>query len=102
LAVPIDPQGLDWTDFTQKIKPDAVIIVVEDRLGAINQARLAVAYLKKKYDGRIGVWLNKLNRSLSPETAQANRQGIKQSKIILAGESSYQNKKVIFNPEFWS
>ena len=102
LAVPIDPLGLDWTDFAQAIKPDAVIIVVEDRLGAINQARLAVAYLKRKYNGRIGVWLNTVNRSVSPETAQSNRSGIKQSKISLAGESAYQNKKVIFNPEFWS
>ena len=102
LAVPIDPLGLDWTDFAQAIKPDAVIIVVEDRLGAINQARLAVAYLKRKYNGRIGVWLNTVGRTLSPETAQANRLGIKQSKIWIAGESAYQNKKVIFNPEFWS
>lgn len=102
LAVPIDPQGFDWTDFAQAVKPDAVIVVVEDRLGAINQARLAVAYLKRKYNGRIGVWLNAVNRTVSPETALANRSGIKQAKILLAGESAYQNKKVIFNPEFWS
>lgn len=102
LAVPVDPLGLDWTDFAQAIKPDAVIVVVEDRLGAINQARLSVAYLKRKYNGRIGVWLNAVKQTLSPETAQANRLGVKQSKISLAGESSYQNKKVIFNPEFWS
>jgi len=102
LAVPIDPLGLDWTDFAQTIKPDAVIIVVEDRLGANNHARLSVAYLKRKYNGRIGVWLNTVSRTVSPETAQANRNGLKQSKIQLAGESSYQNKKVIFNPEFWS
>jgi hypothetical protein len=43
-----------------------------------------------------------VSRTVSPETAQANRTGIKQSKISIAGESSYQNKKVIFNPEFWS
>ena len=102
LAVPLDPLGLDWTDFAQTIKPDAVIIVVEDRLGAISQARLSVAYLKRNYNGRIGVWLNTVGRTLSLETAQANRLGIKQSKIWIAGESAYQNKKVIFNPEFWS
>jgi hypothetical protein len=58
--------------------------------------------LKRKYNGRIGVWLNAVSRTVSPETAQANRLGIKQSKISLAGESAFQNKKVIFNPEFWS
>jgi hypothetical protein len=47
------------------------------------------------------VWLNAVNKNPSPETAQANRDGIKNSKIILAGEYTYQNKKVIFNPEFW-
>lgn len=102
LAVPIDPQNLDWVDFIHAIKPDGVIVVVEDRLGAINQARLTVAYLKKNYSGRIGVWLNTLSRTFSPQTAISNRAGLKQSNITLAGESSFQNKKVIFNPEFWS
>jgi dethiobiotin synthase len=35
VAVPIDPKGKDWSDFAAAIQPMAVIIVVEDRLGAI-------------------------------------------------------------------
>ncbi len=45
IAVPIDPSGLDWRDFAQRISPSATIVVVDNRLGAINQGRLAHAYL---------------------------------------------------------
>ncbi len=57
IAVPVDSTGLDWLSFAQQASVDFIVLVVEDRLGAINQARLAVGYL----DGcgiPAGLWLN--------------------------------------------
>ncbi len=45
LAVPIDPSGLDWRDFAEALAPDRIVVVVDNRLGAINQSRLVHAYL---------------------------------------------------------
>ncbi|WP_269522916.1 aminotransferase class I/II-fold pyridoxal phosphate-dependent enzyme [Coraliomargarita parva] len=48
LAVPIDPEGLDWRDFIDSIEPEGTIVVIDQRLGAINQGRLLEAYLGKR------------------------------------------------------
>ena len=45
LAVPIDRSGLDWRDFAEALDPDRTLVVVDNRLGAINQSRLVDAYL---------------------------------------------------------
>ena len=86
VAVPIDPKGKDWSDFAAAIQPMVAIVVVEDRLGAINQARLAIAYLRRRYDGPVGVWLNAI-RKPSAAVAASNRAGLADSWIPLLGES---------------
>ncbi len=96
VAVPIDPKGKDWSDFAAAIKPMAVIIVVEDRLGAINQARLAIAYLRRRYDGPMGVWLNAIKKP-TPAVAAANRAGLADAWIPLYGESGPGKKPPRFH-----
>jgi dethiobiotin synthetase len=96
VAVPIDPKGKDWSDFAAAIKPMAVIVVVEDRLGAINQARLAIAYLRRRYDGPMGVWLNAIKKP-TPAVAAANRAGLADAWIPLYGESGPGKKPPRFH-----
>ena len=48
LAVPLDEDGSDWSDFAKAIEVDCVVLVVENRLGAINQSRLLEHYAKMK------------------------------------------------------
>jgi dethiobiotin synthetase len=96
VAVPIDPKGKDWADFAAAIKPTVAIVVVEDRLGAINQARLAISYLRRRYDGPIGVWLNAIKKP-SKEVAAANRAGLAESWIPLLGESGKGEKSARFH-----
>jgi len=48
VAVPIDPNGLDWLDIIDTVLPDRVIAVVDNRLGSINQSRLLHHYLGKR------------------------------------------------------
>ena len=71
-------------------------LVVEDRLGAINQARLAISYLRRRYDGPIGVWLNAIKKP-SKEVAAANRAGLAESWIPLLGESGKGEKSARFH-----
>ena len=59
LAVPIDPKGYDWADFAHYIAADCVLLVVENRLGAINQSRLLDAYAHSK-KLPAGFWLNEI------------------------------------------
>ena len=90
VGVPIDASGADWADFAAAVAPDLVVLVVDDRLGAINQARLAHAYARAKAPGlRLGVWLNAASADPSPELARSNREGLAALGIPLVGESRH-------------
>ena len=96
VAVPLDAKGKDWADFAAAIKPTVAIVVVADRLGAINQSRLAIAYLRRRYDGPVGVWLNATKKP-SKEVAASNRAGLVAAGIPLLGESGRGPKSVRFH-----
>jgi dethiobiotin synthetase len=96
LSVPLDEEGRDWADFIQAIQPEVVVVVVPDRLGAINQARLTMSYLRRVYDGPAGVWLNAVESQPSRVVAASNRAGLRASGIPLLGQSRYRAKQ----PEF--
>ena len=53
--MPIDADGTDWADFARELAPDATVIVLDDRLGAIKQARLVAAYAKAKAIPKVAV-----------------------------------------------
>lgn len=89
VAVPIDPEGKDWADFIAAIRPDLVVVVVDDRLGAINQARLAADYLAARHAGAVAVWLNAAQGTPDAAVSAANRQGIRDSGLSIIGESSH-------------
>lgn len=90
VGVPIDVSGADWSDFARAVRPDLVVIVVDDRLGAINQARLAHAYLRARAPRlRVGAWLNAARSDPSPELARSNRAGLAALGIPLVGESRH-------------
>jgi 8-amino-7-oxononanoate synthase len=57
IASPIDGQGRDWADFAMELAIEHIVVVIPERLGAINHARLCTAHAR-----RAGlhptVWLN--------------------------------------------
>lgn len=57
IAVPLDNNGQDGRDLAVKLKVDYIVLVIQNRLGAINQGRLIEAYLSKE-STKIGFWLN--------------------------------------------
>jgi dethiobiotin synthetase len=61
IAVPLDRRrDRDWRDFAEEIAADRVVIVTPDRLGGINQARLALSYAARRRKLPCGIWLNEV------------------------------------------
>lgn len=74
IAVPLDPDGRDWSDFAKMIAADRTILAIADRLGAINQARLTHAYARTK-NLRSGIWLNE-NSPQPSAIRESNRRSL--------------------------
>lgn len=74
LAVPLDEEGSDWADLAQVLCVDTVVLVVENRLGAINQARLLEHYAHAK--GLSAVFVLNTIQPLDAETDRSNRAAI--------------------------
>lgn len=58
VAVPLDMEGKDGRELVVELKVDYIVVVVENRLGAINQSRLVLSYIPKGI--RAGLWFNDL------------------------------------------
>jgi 8-amino-7-oxononanoate synthase len=81
IATPVDDRGRDWADFAAALGTPAVVIVVPDRLGAINQGRLA--YARAVQMGlSAGVWLNAAE-PVDPMVAASNREGLSAAHVPL-------------------
>lgn len=84
IATPVDGRGRDWADFAAEAGAEAVVIVVADRLGAINQARLACGRAAQA-GLRAGVWLNRIS-PLESEVAESNRAGLRSAGVAIWAE----------------
>lgn len=89
IAVPIDPNGSDWADFARALEVDHVLCVVEDRLGAINQARMIASYCRAKGILSAGLWLNAAHANPKAAIAASNRTGLTNCGLPLWGESAF-------------
>lgn len=113
LAVPLTNSGYDWGDFAALLEINALVLVVPDQLGAINQARLLYHYYRhKNTQAFLADWtgasranlsfLQKLSPALvdkapggiffnalstpPPEVAASTREGLRDCQIPLWGE----------------
>lgn len=81
LAVPLESSGKDWLDFANNLSVDAMVLVVENRLGAINQMRLLESYCNE-FSKPCGFWLNEV-RPQNHEVISSNEEYAKLSRIPL-------------------
>lgn len=88
LAVPVDADGSDWADFAREIAPDVTVLVLEDRLGAINQARLMAAYAKSKNVPNAGIWLNAAD-PVDDEVRAVNRTHLAPTGLPLLADTAH-------------
>ncbi|MDE3084183.1 MAG: dethiobiotin synthase, partial [Verrucomicrobiota bacterium] len=96
IATPIDEQNHDWADLAKILDVNATLVVVPDRLGAINQARLAYARAAQE-KLRAGVCLN-ANAPVDAAVAASNRAGLRTAGIPLWVELRY-NQQSFSQPE---
>lgn len=75
LAVPLDENGADWADLARELRVQATVLVVEDRLGAINQARLLLSHALLRQVPAPLVVLNQIH-TLPEEVAFSNLEGL--------------------------
>ncbi|MEX2382791.1 MAG: dethiobiotin synthase [Opitutales bacterium] len=74
IAVPLDSSGADWADFARQIGADFVVLVVPDRLGAVNQCRLTLEFARSR-NLPVIVWLNECQRQTSA-VRSSNREAL--------------------------
>jgi 8-amino-7-oxononanoate synthase len=75
LAVPLMADGRDWIDFAKLVEVDPrVVLVVPNRLGAINQARMAHAYAEARGLEPL-IWLNE-NAPVDADVSESNFTGL--------------------------
>ncbi|MGN0835391.1 MAG: aminotransferase class I/II-fold pyridoxal phosphate-dependent enzyme [Candidatus Spyradosoma sp.] len=86
LGVPVDDAGTDWADFARE-RADATLIVVENRLGAISQARFLAAYCAAKGVPAPHFWLNEI-RPQSEGVLASNALEIPKAGVPVVGRSS--------------
>jgi 8-amino-7-oxononanoate synthase len=84
IATPVDGRNRDWADFGSAIGAAAAVIVVADRLGAINQARLAAGRAASA-GLRHGIWLNAAE-SPPAGVAESNRSGLEAAGLPIWAE----------------
>lgn len=81
LAVPLEHsdhgQPRDWADFALCIRAEATLLVVPDRLGAINQARLLAAYARARNLPQPGLWLNQTQCDTSDAVRASNASALR-------------------------
>jgi len=90
LGVPVDDSGHDWADFARD-HTDATLLVVENRLGAISQARFLAVYCEAKGVPAPHFWLNEI-RPQSEGVRTSNALEIPKLGVPVIGESFHGEK----------
>lgn len=86
LGVPVGDAGTDWADFARE-RADATLIVIENRLGAISQARFLAAYCAAKGVPAPHFWLNEI-RPQSEGVLASNALEIPKTGVPVVGRSA--------------
>jgi len=104
IAVPLENAACprDWADFASAIKADHVVVVIENRLGAINQARLVAAYARSR-QLKWAWWLNRARAAECSEGLLAsNEQALHSLGSPLWGKTEYGDPIGTFVEPEWS
>ena len=88
IASPFNSKGEDFLDMAKALKVDGLIIVIENRVGALGQAQMANHYIKNS--GLNGYfWLNEV-RMQHPEVLESNYSFIKNMETPLLAKQDFE------------
>lgn len=94
LAVPLDSSGADGRDLAITLQVDFIVLVIQNRLGAINQSRLLEAYSPKN-SANTGFWLNDVHPR-DPLVTESNLFALKSMETSLWAHHAHKE----FQPDF--
>lgn len=98
LAVPLDETGLDAVDLALNLPIDYLLLVVQNRLGAINQARMLTNYAPHSKIPT-GIWFND-RISVDDEVTSSNYLELANLSIPIWGHQLYQVRELHFFDSF--
>lgn len=98
LAVPLDETGLDTVDLALKLSVDNLLLVVQNRLGAIHQARVLAAYAPHTKIST-GIWFND-SMPVDDEVTASNYSELTNLPIPIWGHQLHQSQELRFFDSF--
>lgn len=94
LAVPLDETGLDSVDLALNLPVDYLLLVVQNRLGAIHQARVLTAYAPHSKI-TTGIWFND-STPVDSNVTHSNYSELADLPIPIWGHQPYQERELHF------
>lgn len=98
LAVPLDQTGLDSGDLAIHLPVDYLILVVQNRLGTIHQARVLTAYAPYSKI-TTGIWLNDITPT-DNDVTYSNYSELANLTIPIWGHQAYQSQALHYFESF--
>ncbi len=98
LAVPLDATGSDTVDLALKLPVDYLLLVVQNRLGAIHQARVLTAYAPYSKI-KTGLWFNDC-MPVDDAVTSSNYSELANLPIPIWGHQLYQSQELRFFDSF--
>ena len=98
LAVPLDETGLDAVDLALNLPVDYLLLVVQNRLGAIHQARVLTAYAPYSKI-TTGIWFND-RMPVDDDVTYSNYSELANLSIPIWGHQLYQSQVLRFFDSF--
>ena len=98
LAVPLDESGSDAVDLALNLPVDYLLLVVQNRLGAIHQARVLTAYAPHSKI-TTGMWFND-SMPVDDDVTHSNYRELANLSIPMWGHQLYQSKALRFFDSF--
>jgi len=92
LAVPLDERGLDSVDLALNLPVDYLLLVVQNRLGAIHQARVLTAYAPYSKIPT-GIWFND-SVTVESNVTHSNYSELANLSIPIWGHQRYQEREL--------
>lgn len=99
LAVPLDEAGLDTVDLALNLSVDYLLLVVQNRLGTIHQARVLAAYAPYSKI-TTGIWLNDCMPIDNDDVTFSNYSELANLSIPIWGHQSYESQTLCFFDSF--
>lgn len=98
LAVPLDETGLDTVDLALNLPVNYLLLVVQNRLGAIHQARVLAAYAPSS-KVTTGIWFND-KMPVDHDVTYSNYAELANLSIPIWGHQKYQSEALQFFDAF--